>query len=215
MLHHLEDFWFLTEGHHDYPAAESERDWFNLGGFSKIQPNLCRVPEIYATLDEVKPFIRMYFNFVASLINKQDLTFWEVFTPGSGSWGSTESSGYFLVLTRLMMLTERGDELWLAPLLTDQWFKEGMEVVLSRAPTRFGLTSYRIKSAVRNGFIQAVIEPPTRTPPKEIVIRLRHPEGRRIRTVRVEGAPHKNFEPSKGLIRLTPSRETIHAIAEY
>jgi hypothetical protein len=214
MLDHLEDFWFLSEGWHDYPAAASQKDWFNLGGFSKVQPNLCRVPEIYAMLDEVKPFVRAYFNFIAP-INKQNLTYWEDFTPDSGAWGSTEGSGYFLLLTRLMLVMEREGELWLAPLLTDQWLNNGMKVAVRDAPTSFGTVSYRIKSFTDRGYIEAEIDPPTRSSPKALVIRLRHPNGRRIRTVTVNGAPYTAFEPAKDIIRLKPSMEMVHVKAEY
>lgn len=215
MLDHLEDFWFLNEGWHDYPAAVSEKDWFNLGGFSKVQPNLCRVPEIYAMLDEVKPFVRAYFNFIAPQINKRNLTFWEDFTPDTGAWGSTEGSGYFLLLTRFMLLMERGEELWLAPLVTDQWLNHGMKVAVRDAPTRFGTTSYRIMSFADRGYIEAEIDPPTRSSPKEIVIRLRHPQGRRIRAVTVNGAPHTGFDAAKDIVRLNPAMETLHVKAEY
>jgi hypothetical protein len=215
MLDHLEDFWFLSEGWHDFPAATSEKDWFNLGGFSKVQPNLCRVPEIYATLDDIKPFVRSYFNFIAPQINKQNLTFWEDFTPDTGAWGSTEGSGYFLLLTRLMLLMERGEELWLAPLVTDQWLKNGMQVSVQNAPTRFGSISYRIMSFADKGYIEAEINPPTRLSPKEIVIRLRHPQGRRIRAVTVDGVPHTGFDSANDIVRLKPATETLHVKAEY
>jgi hypothetical protein len=215
MLDHLEDFWFLGEGWHDFPAAVSEKDWFNLGGFSKVQPNLCRVPEIYAALDEIKPFVRSYFNFIAPQINKQNLTFWEDFTPDTGAWGSTEGSGYFLLLTRLMLLMERGEELWLAPLVTDQWLKNGMTVSVRDAPTRFGAISYRILSFADHGYIEAEIDPPTRSSPKEIVIRLRHPQGKRIRAVTVDGVAFTGFDTAKDIVRLKPAAETLHVKAEY
>jgi hypothetical protein len=215
MLDHLEDFWFLSEGWKDYPAAASQNDWFNLGGFSKVQPNLCRVAEIYAALDEIKPFVRSYFNFITPQINKQNLTFWEDFTPDSGAWGSTEGSGYFLLLTRIMLLMERGEELWLAPLVTDQWLNNGMEVAVQDAPTRFGTTSYRINSFTDRGYIEAEINPPTRSSPKEIVIRLRHPQGKRIRAVTVNGAQHTAFDAARDIIRLEPATEKFYVKAHY
>lgn len=215
MLDHMEDFWFLADGFGSFPAAASEKDWFNLGGFSKVQPNLCRVAEIYALRDDVKPFIRSYFNFIAPQLNKQNLTFWEGLTPDVGTWGSTEGGGYFLLLTRIMLVREQGDVLWLAPFITDQWLKDGASIILKNASTHFGPVSYCIRSAVKSGFIEAKIEAPTRTPPKELLLRLRHPEGKRIMAVKVEGAPHKDFDPSRDIIRLQPSMETIHVIAEY
>ena len=83
-----------------------------------------------------------------------------------------------------MLVMERGEQLWLAPFVTNNWLKDGMVVGISNAPTRFGKVSYRITSHVAKGHIEVTIEPPKRNPPKEIVIRLRHPEGKPIRSVK-------------------------------
>jgi hypothetical protein len=203
MLNHTEDHWFLEEGWKDYPAAASEKDWFNLGGFSKVQPNLCRVAEIYAMRDDIKPFLRSYFNFIGPQINSQNLTFWEDFTPDSGAWGSTEGAGYFLLLTRMMLVMERGEELWVTPLVPNDWLQDGMSIRVQGAATQFGPVSYWIRSSVRSGYIEVEIDPPMRPQPKEIVIRLRHPEGKRIRNVSVNRKSHERFDGSIDIVRLT------------
>ena len=56
-----------------------------------------------------------------------------------------------------MLLTERGQELWLAPFVTDNWLKDGMVVAVANAPTRFGPAGYRITSHVNDGYIEAKI----------------------------------------------------------
>jgi len=215
MLDHMEDFWFLAEGWHDFPAIASEKDWFNLGGFSKVQPNLCRVAEIYARRDDVKPFIRAYFNFIPPQINKQNLTFWEDFTPDSGAWGSTEGSGYFLLLTRLALVMEREDELWLAPLMPNQWLRDALEVNVSFAPTHFGPVTYSLRSQARTGLILAEITPPTRTTRKAIVLRLRHPEGRPMRKAKVTGAKLIEFDAAREYVRFEPGTSAITVKATY
>ena len=41
------DRWFLIDGIFDaYPAKENEADWFNRGGFSKLQPHYARTSDI-------------------------------------------------------------------------------------------------------------------------------------------------------------------------
>jgi hypothetical protein len=64
--------------------------------------------------------------------------------------------------------------------------------------------SYRITSHVAQGNIEASIEPPKRTPPNEIVLRLRHPDGKSIRSVTVNGKPHTALDPEKQTIRIVP-----------
>ena len=70
---------------------------------------------------------------------------------GSGAWNKTHETGWFLCQTRLMFVMERGDELWLAPFVTNNWLKDGMKVSVRNAPTRFGKVSYTIASNVAAG----------------------------------------------------------------
>jgi hypothetical protein len=86
---------------------------------------------------------------------------------------------------------------------------------VSQAPTRFGPVAYRIKSSAKSGTIEATIEPPTRSKPHEIVIRLRHPEGKPMKSVTVNGKAYKVFDPAKSIVRLKPSAKTITVVAKF
>ena len=59
-----------------------------------------------------------------------------------------------------------------------------------RAPTRFGPVSYEIRAAVGD-VIDATIEPPQRVAPEALVIRIRHPQGRQMQRVWVDGREHE------------------------
>jgi hypothetical protein len=214
MMHHMEDVQFLAEGWFDYPAEMNQQDWFNLGGFSKVQPYYTRNAEIYALRDDVKPFVRSYFNTMASLLNTENLTFWEHFHNG-GAWDKTHETGYFLQQTRFMLLMEHGEDLWLNPLTTSNWLQDGMTIAVKNAPTRFGKTSYSIRSQLKQQFIEAAIDPPDRAAPKHLVLRVRHPEGKSIRGVTVNGQAHQDFEAAAGSIRLEPSTKPIKVRVEY
>ncbi|HEY9172032.1 MAG TPA: NPCBM/NEW2 domain-containing protein [Verrucomicrobiae bacterium] len=203
MMDHMEDVQFLADGWFDYPAAMNRGDWFNLGGFSKVQPYYTRNCEVYALRDDVKPFIRSYFNSIASLLNPEVLTFWEHFRH-SGAWDKTHETGYFLHQTRTMVVQERGDELWLAPFVTDQWLKDGARISVKNAPTRFGKVSYEVNSRLAQGFIQVQVDPPARERPRQIVLRLRHPEGKPIASVSVNGKRHTAFDRTHGLVAIQP-----------
>jgi hypothetical protein len=208
MMDHMEDVQFLSDGWFDYPATMNEKDWFNLGGFSKVQPYYARNCEVYALRDDVKPFVRSYFNTIAAMLNPEVLTLWEHFNH-SGAWDKTHETGYFLHQTRTMLVTERGDQLWLAPFITSNWLKEGQKLSVSNAPTRFGPVSYQIESHLAEGYIRATIQPPMRQAPSRIVLRLRNPEGSPIRSVRLNGKQHSDFDKSAGLVRLKPAREPL------
>jgi hypothetical protein len=214
MMDYLEDHWCLQTGMGEYPAEASEADPFDLGGFTKVQPYYSRMTDVYALRDEVKPFIRSYFNAIPSLLSLENLSFWEHFHNGGG-WNKTHETGWFLQQTRTMLLTERGDELWLAPFVPNHWLKDGLMVGVSHAPTEFGEVSYSIRSHVSKGYIEARIQPPTRDVPRAIVLRVRHPEGKPIRSVTVNGRAYEDFDAKRECIRLAPTSETIAVRVAY
>jgi hypothetical protein len=214
MANHMEDVQFLSAGWFDYPAEQSRNDPFDFGGFAKVQPYYCRIAEVHALRDDVKPFVRSYFNTIPTLLSLENLSFQEHFN-GVGAWNKTHETGYFLHQTRIMLVMERGEELWLAPLVTDNWLKDGSAISVRNAPTFFGPVSYRIESHVQAGTIEATIEPPARSQPKQIVLRLRHPDGKPIRKVTVDGKDHAAFDAAKACIRIEPAGQTINVKAEF
>jgi hypothetical protein len=200
IMDHMEDVMFLESGMGDYPREKNHSDWFNYGGFAKVQPYYARNAEICALRDDVKPYIRSYFNALAAMLSLENLSHWEHF-HNIAAWNKTHETGWFLVQSRTMFLTERGDALWLAPFVTDRWLEDGKAVSVRNAPTQFGAVSYRIQSNVAKGYMDVEIDPPARTAPSEIVIRLRHPQGKAIRKVSFEG---------KGSAAIDPATQTVH-----
>ena len=214
MLDHMEDVQFLADGWFDYAARDNAKDWFNRGGFSKVQPFYTRNAEIYGQRDDVRPFIRSYFNALASLVNPEVLTFWEHFRH-SGAWDKTHETGYFLHQTRTLLVTERGLELWLAPFVPSAWLADGRTVTVTRAPTRFGTVDLQITSTLASGRIVAEIKPPTARPCLRLVLRLRAPGDRPLSHVTVNGVPHDDFDPQSQLIRLSPNVGRLRVVAEF
>jgi hypothetical protein len=214
ITNYLEDVWFFIPGLAGYPEEAMREDWFNLGGFSKLQPYYTRIADLHAARDDVKPFIRTYFNSIFPFLSEETLALWEHFR-NIGGWNKTHETGWFLEQTRTLLVMERGRELWLAPFVPNYWLKDGQSVSVRQAPTYFGPVSYAIRSSVQEGFIEAQIEPPTRTPPEAVVIRLRHPDGNPMRAVTVNGRPHREFDPARECVRILPGEGMITVRAEY
>jgi hypothetical protein len=214
MLNHLEDVQFLANGWFDFPAAGNEADPFDFGGFAKVQPYYCRNAEIYAMRNDVKPFIRSYFNTLPTLLNTEVLTIEEHFHR-IGAWNKTHETGYFLSQTRFMLVMEHGDELWLAPLVASNWFKDGMEIDVQNAPTAFGPVSYHIKSSATDSTVEAKVTPPTRAAPKALVIRLCDPAGRPIKSVTVNGEPSQAFDPVTGTVTVAHPKGPLTIRAKF
>ncbi len=213
MMDHMEDVQFLADGWTYYPAAESEKDWFNLGGFAKVQPYYARTTEVYALQDEVKPFLRSYFNSVCSLLNREDRSLWEHFH--NGAYNKTHETGYFLYQSRLLLLMERDKELWLAPFVPQQWLEDGMTISVDRAPSYFGEVGYTIASHVNQNYIEAAVKVPAGKLPERIVLRLRHPQGKKMQSVRVNGKEHRDFDANQNLIRIQPDQDPVTIRAQY
>ncbi len=214
MLNHMEDVQFLSDGWFDYPAERNQKDWFNLGGFSKVQPYYSRNAEIYALRDDIKPFLRSYFNSIASLVNREVLTFWEHFSH-SGAWDKTHETGYFLHQTRSMLVMERDKDLWLAPLIPAEWLRAGQLLTVNNMPTRFGPVHFCILSRLEKGIVEMTISPPRRRLPDVLVVRLRHPEGRLLDRVEVNGRPHEQFDSRQCTISLPSKEENLLITVHY
>jgi hypothetical protein len=214
IVEHMEDVQFLADGWFDYPAAANEQDWFNLGGFSKVQPYYTRNAELYALRDDVKPFIRSYFNTLAAMLNPEVMTFWEHFHH-SGAWDKTHETGYFLHQTRSMLVMERDDQLWLAPLISTNWLADGKRLSVSNAPTRFGAVSYCVESHAAQGRVTVTIHSPERHAPDKIILRLRHPEDWSMRAVKVNGQQSGRFDKSLALVSLKPAHEVLEVQVFY
>jgi hypothetical protein len=214
MMDYLEDYQFLRTGMGDYHEDQNRKDFFCFGGFAKVQPFYARNAEVYALRDDVKPFLRSYFNAVSTLLNEENLSLWEHF-HNQGAWNKTHETGWFLCQTAMMFALERGDELWLAPMTPNRWLQDGRKIEVRGAPTRFGKVSYSIVSSAAAGHIDAEIQPPTREAPRRLVLRLRHPEGKPIRAVTVDGKLHQDFDPRKECIVIQPTGQRVTVRAEY
>lgn len=214
MLDHMEDVEFLRGGLGDYPEDHVQADFFNLGGFNKCQPYYRRNVELYALRDDVKPFIRSYFNTPPTLLNTENLTLWEHF-HNQGAWNKTHETGWFLCQTRLMFVMERGDALWLAPFLPAHWLGNGMRVRVGNVPTTFGRVSFEIRSNIDTGRINLTVTPPTRSMPAGVVVRLRHPHSKPIKSASIAGKPGLDVRVDDDVLRLPPLGESFAVEVRY
>ncbi|MGW8316510.1 MAG: hypothetical protein ACWGNV_12980, partial [Bacteroidales bacterium] len=74
-----------------------------------------------------------------------------------------------------------------------RWLKDGEVIRIKRQPTPYGQIGLEVGSQVREGFIEMSLVPPPVPVPGGIKIRLRHPEGRSIEGVELDGKPWKQF----------------------
>jgi len=68
---------------------------------------------------------------------------------------------------------------------------------------------------VENGKINATVEMPARKPPKEVVLRFRHPKAAPIKSVTINGKEWTEFNNDKETIALKGLAGTVSVTARY
>ncbi len=213
MIDHLEDVQFLADGWGRFPSAQNHKAWFDLGGFGKVQPYYLRYAELLALRDDVKPFLRTFFNSLCSLLNREDLSIWEHFMVGA--YNKTHETGGFLHQARTMLVMERDNGLLLAGFTPAEWMRDGATLRVTNAPTAFGTVSYTVTSHVNGGEIHAEVTRQPRGAPRHVTLRLRHPEGKPIRELRINGKLVIQAKGMSGDIRLPIEDTSVVVIARY
>jgi len=193
--------------------------WFSRGGFS-MQANLLGGPLTYLYRDEIKHYLRTYFNSLASayypeirMCNEHSLP--ELGYPAGDHFKSSDEaqSTYWL---RLMFVHEDGENLILGQAIPRYWLADGKSVGIERAASHFGPLSFRMTSEAGQGRIKALVDPPTRNRPKEVYLRFRHPDAKPIKSVTVNGQAYGRFDAAKEWVILPASPAgRLEVVASY
>ncbi|OGG55491.1 MAG: hypothetical protein A3F84_18770 [Candidatus Handelsmanbacteria bacterium RIFCSPLOWO2_12_FULL_64_10] len=187
ILKDYEDNLYLSE-QYGYPADEFERRWFDWGGFS-MQACLLLGVEAYLYRDDVKHALRAAFNGIAANYFPDTRMLTEHALPGLGDWrgdhykssDEANAAGWL----RYLFVREEGEDLLLGQAVPRDWLRPGARVGVEDAATHFGPMGL-IYEADGAG-ITARLAGPTRNPPGRIRLRFRPPEGRRVRSLFVNG----------------------------
>ena len=215
----FEDNLYISEQYgYNITGEEFQRYWFSRGGISMQANHLCN-PIPYLLRDEPEHFLRAYFNAFAASYFPDTRMMTEHALPNFGDWqgdhykaSDEANSTYWL---RLMFVQERGDELWLGAAIPRYWLVDGKRCGIEDARTYFGPMSVKFESYVARGRIEMTIDPPRRNPPKRILARFRHPDGRRMTRCEVNAKPYSRFDPAKEWVVLTECLNPTQVIAYY
>jgi hypothetical protein len=189
IMEDYEDNLFLSN-QYGYTVADSERQWFGLGGMS-MQSCLLLDSEPYLYRDDVKSALRAIFNAIAVGYFPDVRMITEHVLPDYGSWrgdhykssDEANAAGWL----RYLFVREDGDELLVGQAIPRDWLAPGKECGVERAATHFGPVSVRYKAAADS--VTTTIEGAKRNPPKRIRLRFRLPEGTHADKVTVNGKP--------------------------
>jgi len=108
-----------------------------------------------------------------------------------------------------------GETLHLGRAIPREWLSDGNEIGVERIATRFGDVSVKYRSEAASGRIMAQASLKLRTEPERTLVRFRHPEGKPLRSVTVNGRRHRKFQPARGDVDVTGLKGRVVIVARY
>lgn len=218
IMQDFEDNLYLSE-RYGYSWEKHGAQWFSRGGIS-MQPNLLCSPHPYLMRDEIKHYLRAYFNAFASCYYADTQMMCEHPLPDLGDfrgdhYKSSDEANSTYWLRMMFIDDERGDDLRLGMALPRAWLAHGCKPAIERAATHFGKMSLWFSSDAGDGKITARIDPPTRRYPKRVLLRFRHPEAKPLKRVEVNGKPWDDFDVNKEWVELPKLQGETIVVAYY
>jgi hypothetical protein len=218
ILKDYEDNLYISD-QYGYSIPAFDQFWFSRGGFS-MQANLLDGPPPYLYRDEIKHYLRAYFNPFASacypetrMCNEHSLP--ELGYP-RGDHFKTSDEAQSTFWLRLMFVHEQGDDLYLGQAIPRYWLAQNRPVGIERAASYFGPLSLRITPNADASEITVALVPPQRNAPKTIYLRLRHPQEWRMQSVTLNGVAYKRFDVGKEWVVLPGSLQgTQELVVRY
>ncbi|MEO6907405.1 MAG: hypothetical protein ABI210_05905 [Abditibacteriaceae bacterium] len=172
------------------------------------QPYYSRHDYMHAQRGEVKEFLKTFYNQFTALQDRETYTFWEHYFYVSPH--KTHEEGWFLMQARWMLYLEAGDTLKLLPLIPRQWLENGKEIKLEKMASYFGAFDLHVESRLEQGVIEATVKCTSKRAPKEVLLRLPHPEGRH--PVQVQGG---EYSAETETVRISNFRKAARVELRY
>lgn len=171
----------------------------------------------YLLRDNPKAVIRDFYSMMACGFSHT------VFEPLEHRWaheeyfGPPSTDGSWFNIYRHMLIEDPPDgTLILAEATPRKWLANGNVIEVQHAPTRYGPLSFLIRSEAASGRITAAVEMPDRTNPKVLIVRLRHPQSKLIRSISINGKSWSGFDTSKEWVRIeSPDQRRYVIVARY
>ena len=171
----------------------------------------------YLLRDDAKGTIRAFYSMMACAFSHT------VFEPVEHRWGwgqyfgPPSTDGAWFELYRNMLIHERDEGiLYLFAATPRRWLEHGKRIEIERAPTYFGPLSARLESLTDDGRIRAELDLAGTLRPETLRICIRHPAGKPMRAVQVNGQQWQGFEPASERVEIkTPDRQRYQIEVRY
>ncbi len=188
------------------------RDWFQAGW--QYQGGLERTANMHLATDDIPTFLRSFFNcYAVDILPNDGYVFNEHAVHGPPDKIFEEAA--FLERFRNLLVMEDSSNLWIARGTPRAWLEQGKRISVKNAPSRFGNVNYEIVSEAASGKILATLSIPSRNPPKQVWLRIRHPQAKPIRGVTVDGKEWQNFDSGREIVKLHGVKGVVKVVVRY
>jgi hypothetical protein len=91
------------------------------------------------------------------------------------------------------------------------WLHAGKQIAVTNAPTSFGPVSYSITAG--RAAVRATVDVPDRAPARELMLRLRLPQGERISGITLAGRAFHHFDAARATLDLSGLSGSLNLVA--
>jgi hypothetical protein len=201
----------------DYLLNDHEDNLFLKGWGMANEPVYNQQATAYLLRDEPKAAIRAFYSYMACAFSHSALEPVEHRWTHGQYFGPPSTDGAWFELYRHMLIHEwDNNTLLLCQATPRKWLENGKKIEIRRAPTYYGPISLSVESQIASGKIAATIRMPERRRPDTLLLRLRHPQEKQIRSVAVNAQNWPDFDKQKEWVRIQkPTQSTYRIEAEY
>jgi len=201
----------------DYLLNDHEDNLYLNGWGMANEPVYNQQATAYLLRDDPKAAIRAFYSYMACAFSHSVLEPVEHRWAWGQYFGPPSTDGAWFELYRNMLIHELDDDtLLLLQATPRKWLEDGKTIEVERAPTYYGRLSMRIDSKAASNRLLTRIDMPDRRYPHILLVRLRHPTGKPIKSVIVNGRDSTDFDVKKEWLRIkNPDRPRYSIVASY
>ena len=166
----------------------------------------------YLRRDDPEAAIRTFYSMMACAFSHRTLVSLEHRWGHRVFYCPPSTHGAWFSLYRNMLINEFGEGLTIGQAAPRAWLADGRKISVANAPTWFGPVSFEIDSAAARGAITARVNFAGELRPAQLVVRLRHPDKKPLRTVTVNGKEWKDFDSTKEWVIIPKPAEKAYTI---
>jgi len=203
-------------GQHIHGVVDDEY-WFTRGGMV-FQPNLQNPIQAYLLRNEVPAAIRSIYNAMTSCLYPDVSAFTEEYRRwrvGSGPMYKIPDGARFVNRVCDLLAMEVGDELWLAAGTPRRWLEPGRRIEVYGIETAFGKVAYTMRHGDASGTVEADITMPDWMRPKRVLLFVRSPFERPIKSVRIDGQDWRQWDNDREAVVLPARSGTLRVTISY